>query len=367
MEMTLLFTKVAYTSCSGRAFSNIYEEIGKWGVVFLSINYILKRLGMALLTVFAASILAFFLLRAMPGDIFMNQARDLSIARSIPIADAYREIVARYNYDPAEPIIYQMGRYYGALLRGNLGTSMINQTRTVNDMVAYALPWTLFIASLALAFTFLFGLSIGSLMVWFRKGFLNGFLTIFSTVVSSVPVFVWSFLLMIIFVFQLRMFPMNGSYDIGASTPGFNLSFITNVLYHAILPVSVYVLTYMGLWALQMKASGIAVMGEDYITAASARGISDGHIRTRYMMRNAMLPVIAMVAITFSMIVSTGTIVESQYAYPGMGQQLTTASGQRDFLVMQGFLLVMAAATITANFLVELLFLKLDPRIKAEG
>ncbi len=302
----------------------------------------------------------------MPGDIFYNMARDLSREQSIPLENAYVQVIQRYNYDPDEPLLDQLGRYYGALAKGNLGTSMVFQAKTVNDIIAYALPWTLFITCLALSITFVLGITIGSLMVWHRKGVLNAFLTTFSTVTSAIPVFVWAFLLMVLFVFELGWFPINGSYDI-AYTPGFNLPFLGSVAFHAVLPVATYVLTMMGMWALQMKSSGIAVMGEDYITAAYARGLSAGVIRRRYMMRNAMLPVITMLAVTFAMMISTGSFVETTYTYPGMGRQLTTASGNRDYTVMQGLLLVMSMCTIFANLITDFIYLKLDPRIKTGG
>ena len=98
----------------------------------MTVQYILRKVGMALLTILATSVLTFCLLRAMPGDVFYNQARDLSRASGIPLADAYRQITERYNYDPEEPLISQMARYYGSLLKGNLGTSMINQSMTVD-------------------------------------------------------------------------------------------------------------------------------------------------------------------------------------------------------------------------------------------
>ena len=332
----------------------------------MTIKHILKRTGMALLTILATSILTFSLLRAMPGDVFYTMARDLARDQSLPLETAYVQVIQRYNYDPDEPVLNQMARYYGALLRGNLGDSMIFQSKTVNDLVAYALPWTLFITCIALTITFLLGITLGSLMVWHRKGVLNALLTTFCTVTSAIPVFVWAFLLMILFVFELGWFPINGSYDI-AYTPGFNLPFFGSALYHAALPVLTYVLTMMGLWALQMKSSGISVMGEDYITAAYARGLSSSTIRKRYMMRNAMLPVVTMLAITFAMMISTGSFVETTYKYPGMGTQLTTASGNRDYTAMQGLLLVMSICTILANLLTDFIYMKLDPRIRTGG
>ncbi|MGI6238533.1 MAG: ABC transporter permease [Christensenellales bacterium] len=332
----------------------------------MAIKNILKRTGFALLTIAATSLLTFCLLRAMPGDVFYTMARDLAREQSIPLDNAYVQVIQRYNYDPDEPLIYQLQRYYGALAKGNLGTSMVYQSKTVNDIIAYALPWTLFISCLALSITFVLGITLGSLMVWIRKGVLNALLTMICTVTSAIPVFVWAFLLMVVFVFELGWFPINGSYDI-AYTPGFNLPFIASVLYHAVLPVMTYVLTMMGMWALQMKSSGITVMGEDYITAAYARGLSSKVIRKRYMMRNAMLPVITMLAVTFAMMISTGSFVETTYTYPGMGRQMATASGQRDYTVMQGLLLVMAMCTIFANLITDFIYLKLDPRIKAGG
>lgn len=332
----------------------------------MTIKYVLKKIGMALLTILATSVLTFCLLRAMPGDVFYTQARDLARTQGLPLETAYVQVIQRYNYNPDEPLLQQLGRYYGSLLKGNLGNSMVYQSKTVNDLVAYAMPWTLFISVLSLSITFLLGITLGSLMVWHRKGFLNVLITTFCTITSSIPVFVWAFLLMIVFVFQLGWFPINGSYDISC-TPGFNLPFIGSVLYHAVLPVMTYVLSTMGLWALQMKSSGISIMGEDFINAAYARGISDRVIRKRYMMRNAMLPVVTMLAVTFAMMISTGSFVETTYSYPGMGIQFSAASGQRDYTAMQGLLLVMSCCTILANLITEFIYAKLDPRIRVEG
>ena len=320
---------------------------------------------MALLTIGVSSFLSFILLRSMPGDIIENQARDLSRSQGIPLTEARRQIVQQYNYDPAEPMMDQAARYYGGLLQGNLGISMKNPARTVNDYVAYALPWTLFIVLTALALSFFLGIGMGGYMAWHRKGWASGFLTLFCTITSSIPVFVFAFLLMLVFVFILDWFPMNGPYDIMVD-PGFNIPFILSVCYHAVLPVFTFVLVSMGNWALQMKASGIAVMGEDFIFAAHARGIPESIIRTRYVMRNAMLPIVTSVAIVFSGMIGNGAFVEGTYIYPGMGKILATASGGGDFSVMQGILLIISVTTILANFIVELFYSKLDPRIKTE-
>jgi len=241
---------------------------------------------------------------------------------------------------------------------------MYNSNRTVNDYVAYALPWTLLVVCVALTLSFVLGVVTGGYMAWQRSGWLSGFLTLFCTVTSSIPVFVFAFLLMMLFVFQLGWFPMSGAYDIMVD-PGFNLPFLLSAAYHAVLPVFTFVLSSLGSWALQMKASGIAIMGEDFIFAAHARGIPESVIRNRYVLRNALLPIVTSVAIVFSSTIGNGAFVESTYIYPGMGRILAEASGRRDFAVMQGILLIISATTILANLLVELLYSKLDPRIRS--
>lgn len=202
-------------------------------------------------------------------------------------------------------------------------------------------------------------------MAWNRRSIVNPIVTIYATVTSAVPFFIFAVLFQMVFCFTLGWLPINGAYNI-YTTPGFNLPFIASVLLHAISPITVYILTSLGGWALSMKGSSVNVLGEDYINAAHARGIPPSIIRKRYMMKNAMLPLITNLALTFGTMFGGAVLIERTFVYPGMGTFLNRATDNRDFPVTQGMLLVISLAVIIANILSELLYSKLDPRIKRE-
>ena len=330
----------------------------------MSAKYLLKRIGIGLITLILSSVMTFCLLRAMPGDIFETKARELSRTRGIDLDEAKRMVSAMINYDPEEPLLQQIGRYYAQLLQGNLGTSFY-QDKSVNEIIAYALPWTLFVVTISLSICFFLGTRMGGMMAWNRRSIVNPIVTVYATITTAIPFFIFAVLFQMVFCFTLGWFPINGAYSIN-TTPGFNLPFIGSVLWHAFSPIFVYVLTGLGGWALSMKGSSINVLGEDYITAANARGIPSSVIRKRYMMKNAMLPLITNLALTFGTMFGGAVLIERTFVYPGMGTFLSRATDNRDFPVMQGMLLIISLAVIVANILSELLYSRLDPRIKRE-
>lgn len=332
---------------------------------FMSLRYFAKKLGIAVLTLSIVSLLTFFLLRFMPGDAVYNWARQLSIEQGIDIQEARRQVILMINYNPEEPIFSQFARYYGNLLRGNLGDSFIYRGKTVNSLAAYAMPWTLLIVTLSLLLSFFIGTQVGGVMAWKRKSILTPIITVYATVTSAVPFYIFAILLQIFLCFNLGWFPMNGAYDIWV-TPGFNLEFIGNVLWHAAMPVLAYVITQLGGWALLMKGSAVSILGEDYITAADARGIPPNTIRRKYVMKNAMLPLFTSVAMQFGMMMGGAVLVENTFRYPGMGSYITNAITQRDLAVWQGMLLITSSAVILANLLADMVYGKMDPRIRME-
>jgi peptide/nickel transport system permease protein len=148
--------------------------------------------------------------------------------------------------------------------------------------------------------------------------------------------------------------------------PGFNFPFILNVLYHGALPILTYVITTIGTWALTMKGSAVNVLGEDYIIAASIRGVSERTLMNRYVKRNAMLPLITTLAVSFGFMLGGSPLIENVFSYPGMGYYIGQATQQRDYTLMQGLLLVTSLAVILANLASDLIYAKLDPRVKLE-
>lgn len=331
----------------------------------MKIKAVFKKVLMSFTTVLCAVLLTFFLLRLTPGSAIDGLARQLAQTNGITLEAAYERVAKMVNYDPREPLHKQLIRYVNELLHGNLGTSMIYQTVTVNEIVAKALPWTVFVLSISLLISFLIGIQLGTRMAWKRNSILEPIVSIYATITSAVPGFIIAILLLVIFAYNLNWFPYNGAYDIDV-TPGFNLPFLWSVLKHAFLPILTYVITSIGGWALAMKGSAISVLGEDYVNAAYARGLSDRTIMKNYVRRNALLPLITSLAMSFGFMISGSALIENIFSYPGMGYYIAQASSQRDYTLMQGLLLVTATAVIIANLIADLIYSKLDPRVSIE-
>ena len=330
----------------------------------MSPRYVIKKIGLSLITAFAALIVVFLVLRLMPGDVIEVQARELAQQQGVDLMEARNRIVLRYNYDPEEPIPQQLWRYLSALARGDLGTSMFNPRLTVNTILATVLPWTLFVVSIATVVSFMLGILFGALMA-IKKGIINFIITFYVTIISTTPSYIVAILLSIFLVYRAGWFPMSGVYSIHAD-PGFNLGFITSVMWHAALPILTFVLTSTGGWILQMKGASVTTLGEDYVFAARARGIPENIIRNKYMKKNAMIPLVTSLAMAFGAMLGGAPLVEGQFRYMGMGIQMAQAIGQRDYILYQGLLICVSMSVIAANLVADLLYAKLDPRIRLE-
>lgn len=331
----------------------------------MKLSIILKRILISVVTVFMAVLLIFFILRSMPGSAVDNMARGMAQSLNIPLDAAYTRVVSMINYDPLEPILQQLSRYISGLLQGNLGTSMIYQSVSVNQIVARALPWTVFVLSISLVISFFVGTNLGVIMAWKRKTILDPIISAYAIVTTAIPNFIVGILLLVIFAFSLEWFPINGAYNPNID-PGFTFEFILSCFYHAALPIMTYVITTLGMWALTMKGSAVNILGEDYINAAYIRGVSDKNIMKNYVKKNAMLPMITSLAVNFGFMLGGSPLIENTFGYPGMGYYIGQATGQRDFTLMQGLLLVTSLAVILANLIADLVYCKLDPRVNIE-
>jgi len=325
---------------------------------------IVRRAGIAFLTLFIVMTLTFFLVRKVPGDPLYMWAMDLVQTYGMDFDSAYAQVKQMYDYDPNEPLSQQYIRYVKGLLRGNLGTSMVYKIST-NRIIVKALPWTVFVLSISLLISFGLGSLMGMVIAWKRKTALDPIITAYAAFTGATPDYITALILLIVFAINLKLFPMKGAYD-SAFTPGFNWPFIKSVLYHAVLPISAYVFENTAAWAMAMKGSAVSVLGEDYIMAARARGLRERRIMISYMGRNAILPLVTGLAIALGVMLGGAAFIETIFAYPGIGWFLNQATTRMDFGLMQGLFLVIAAATIFSNLIADVLYSRLDPRIKWE-
>lgn len=322
----------------------------------------IKKILLLIVTVFFAMSVTFTTIHFMPGDPVQTMAMDMQRNLGITYNEAYLKAKAQLNYDPDIPLAKQYINYVSGLLRGNFGESMIYK-QSVGAVLAGSLPWTLFILSIALFLSFALGVLLGTYMAWKRKTILDPIVNVYTSIFGSIPDFIVAFLLIILLAVKLKIFPSRGPFD-SSVIPGLNVPFIASVLKHATLPILAFFLTTVGGWALMMKGSSTSVLGEDYITSARARGLAEGRIVKTYVAKNAMLPLVTSLAVTFGMLFGGSPLVENIFVYPGVGYFMGQATGRRDFTLMQGMFLMITIATVTANLVAEILYTILDPRVR---
>jgi peptide/nickel transport system permease protein len=234
----------------------------------------------------------------------------------------------------------------------------------VSEVVAHTLPYSIVLVGIAFALSFVLGTTIGMIAAWRRGG---GVDTIFVPVFMALGAFPAYFTGLVVVYFlglKLGWFPINHAYDNG-DTPGLNWSFIGSAIRHGILPALVIVLAFAGGWVLNMRTVMINTISEDYVAMAQAKGLRDRRVMTRYAARNAILPPLNGFAAQFATAVGGVIFVELVFSYPGAGYTLQQAALGNDYPLTQALLLVFALCPIVANFVMDLLNLVLDPRVRA--
>jgi peptide/nickel transport system permease protein len=255
------------------------------------------------------------------------------------------------------------------VVRGDLGNSFLSAGVPVMAIVLAVLPWTLFTIGTGLLLSFAVGIGLGLFAAYRRNSLFDRVVSTGGSLISSIPNYLTALLIVLFLGIQLRVIPitqMRGAFSAGIQ-PGFTVEFISDVLFHAALPITVFFLTTIGHWILGMRSATLAALEEDYVVAARARGLSDGRITTAYVGRNAVLPLVAEFAISVGFIVGGAVVIEQIFVYQGIGLRLLSAINARDYPVMQGILLMLTISVVVANLLADLLYTKLDPRIGRAG
>jgi peptide/nickel transport system permease protein len=330
---------------------------------------IARALVRAFITVFLVTTLNFALIRLMPGNAIDNYIQQIMQEQLLSYEDAAQQASSLFQLDLKAPIHEQYLRFLGDLLRGNLGNSMLSQGTSVWSIIVAYLPWTLFTVGLGLMLSFTVGVSLGLVAAYRRNSIFDNVVSTGGSILSSIPNYIIALVLVVILGTQLRLLPiaeMRGSTSPGV-TPGFSIGFLADILFHALLPVSVYFLATIGSWILSMKSATLATLEEDFVNAARARGLSDGRITTAYVGRNAVLPLVSQLAIQAGYIVGGAFFIESILVYPGLGLRLFKSIDQRDYTVMQGIVLLLTVSVVVANLVADLLYARLDPRIGRAG
>jgi peptide/nickel transport system permease protein len=322
-------------------------------------RYILRRLGFYLLALWAGLTINFFLPRLLPGD----PAAAIMDTASILTPEQIDAVRASLGLSDA-PLGQQYFIYLSQVLRGDLGLSFSNYPNPVTSVIMGGLSWTLLLGVSALTISFLLGNILGVFAAWRRGGILDTVLPPLLILVGAFPPFFLGLTGVYLLGYQLNWFPTSHAFE-DTLAPGFTVSFVLSVLQHLALPALVMVLVSIGGWAIGMRNVLISVLAEDYITMAEAKGLKQRQIMFNYAARNALLPGVTSFGIALGFVLSGQILIEQIFSYPGLGFLLIGAVGRRDYPLMGGLFLMITVAVLAANFIVDVLYTRLDPRVRA--
>lgn len=334
----------------------------KFKLFFYKTRYFWYKFLLTILTMFLTIILSFILIKNLPGDIVYNYALTLQGSLKISFDEAYRLAVNLINYNPDQNIIASFFSYLNGLINGNLGQSIYMDTVTANSIIKEYLPWTLLISSISLFLSFFIGTRMGIKMARKREGVTDTVFTGIVTITNSIPDYLLGIILLMYLGSSLGLFPTYGAYSLASKKDP--LEYIFSILHHAALPIITYTIAQIGNWALLSKGSTVAVLGDDYVNAAIARGLPKRVIDKKYLKRNAMLPLITSLVISFAYLFGGSAVMESVFSYPGIGKAFTTYIGKRDYFVVQGLFVFLSILIILANLIADFVCGLLDPRIR---
>jgi len=332
------------------------------------LRFVLYRLGVVIPTFLGVTILAFSLIRLIPGDPIelMVGERGIEPAR-------HAELLAQYGFD--KPLFTQYAIYLGGVLEGDLGRSIVTKQPVLDEFFA-VFPATVELALSAILFAIIFGLPAGVLAAS-RRGTAADH-TVMGVAITgySMPVFWWGLLMILLFSVTLGWTPVSGRIAVQhfiEPVTGFMLidtliagdraAFVSAVR-HLILPAIVLGTIPLAVIARMTRSSMLEVLGEDYIRTAKAKGLGRFRVIWLHALRNALIPVVTVIGLQVGLLLSGTILTETIFSWPGMGKWLVESINRRDYPVLQGGVLLVACLIIFVNLSVDLLYGLINPRIR---
>ena len=328
----------------------------------MNVDWRIRRISQALATTFIVMTLSFVLIRLLPGNAIDYMLVQMQAEGRDP-AQAAQFLEISMNINPDEPLLVGYVNYMVAMAQGDLGQS-VWFGRPVAQILAGAIPWTLFVMSWAIFIAFFIGILLGALMAYWEGSKFDLGLTSYAVLMSSIPFYVLAILLLIFLGYRLGWFPTEGRAPSGV-TPGINRDYMVGVARHATLPV-LSMIVASGAASLTMRGNSIRVLGSDYLRVARLRGLADSTIAIQYVTRNAVLPMYTGLMISIGSMFGGAVILETVFVYRGMGWYMVQAVNTRDIPLMMGAFLVITIAVVIALLIADLTYDKIDPRAGGE-
>jgi peptide/nickel transport system permease protein len=324
----------------------------------MSARYLVRKIAGAALTIVAIIILNFLLFRMMPGSPERVLLRNPNISAEVVAATR-----ARWGLD--KPLIPdQLVAYVEATFTGDLGYSLKFRGKPVTEVIGDRLWPTVILIGLGELLAIVIGLALGAYAGWRRGSKVDRAGSGISLVLYSMPYFVIGMPLIIIFAAGLGWFPTSGMLTAGASYES-GLAQLTDFGRHLVLPLTTVALGLIGGYSILMRSSIIETRAEDYVTTARAMGFTDGRVMRSHAFPNAVLPMVTIIAINLGYVVGGAITAEVVFNWPGLGTLTVDALSARDYPVLQGVFLLLSVCVVLANFVADIVYGFLDPRVRS--
>ncbi|MDS0300796.1 ABC transporter permease [Halogeometricum sp. S1BR25-6] len=325
-------------------------------------NYYLRRTLRIPLTVLAVATLTFGLIRLLPGGPF-TQLRIQLIRQGVPVEQVNARIEALQNIRPDAPLWQQYLDYLVGVAQLNLGQS-ISLNQPVMEVLARAIPWTIFLVVTSTVLMFVIGVLIGAVQAYWEGSAFDQMASGGSIFLMAVPYYIFAVVFLFFLAFQFNLFPTGNAVDRGVEA-SLSVEYFASVLHHAALPILSFTIGGIGSTALNMRGNGIQVLGEEYVEVARLRGLSDSRIATRYVAKNAILPMYTGLLLLIGFRLGGTVVLEQIFSYPGLGYYLIAAVNANDYPLMMGCFLVITVTLVVAVYVADLTYGLIDPRISA--
>ncbi|MGH4138910.1 ABC transporter permease [Clostridium sp.] len=305
------------------------------------LNFIVKRLFSTLITLFVVITITFFLMRLMPGGPFSSEKK-LS-----------PQVLANLNkkFGLDKPVFKQYTIYLANLSHGDLGPSIKNEGRTVNGIISYSLPVSARLGVVSMTFAMILGVYMGIVAALHQGKWQDKLCMFIATIGITVPSFVVATLLIYVFAVKLRIFNAIGL----KSAKDY------------VLPAIALGASAMAFVARLGRSALLDVVRQDYIRVARAKGLSRNVVIYKHALRNSLIPIITYIGPLLAAVLTGSFVIEGLFGIPGMGREFIQSIGNRDYTVLLGFVVLDASFLIIANFIVDILYAVIDPRIKIEA
>ena len=304
-----------------------------------TLTYILKRIIMAIFTLWAVITITFFVMHAVPGGPF---TREKAIS-----AEAQQALNEKYGLD--KPLFEQYTTYLGDAARGNFGPSIKQRGREVTEVIADGMKTSAKIGVIALIIATVSGIIFGAIAALKRNTIFDRIIMVLTTAFVSMPSFIMGSLLLILFAIKLGWLPANGAAEGGLILP--------------IITLALYPMSYI---TRLTRSSMLDVLGQDYIRTAKAKGVSERNVIIHHALKNSLIPVITYFGPELAYIVTGSLVVEQIFAVPGIGRYFVNSITGRDYTLIMGTTIVLATLIVIMNLVSDILYKIVDPRINLE-